>query len=166
MSDLVYESFLEEQWRAASQLAEDSDILQLALLAPNRCRALFLCKGFVRQSDGQIVEAASFEVGFWFPADYLRRVDPLEVVTWLSPIWHPNVLPPYACLGPITPGTELVDLIYRCFEVITYSSWASHDPLNGEAAVWARHNQYRFPVDRRALKRRALNLQVIEETTT
>lgn len=47
-----------------------------------------------------------------------------------------------------------MDLLYLCFEMITYHNWASHDAVNLEAAQWARNHQDLFPVDCRPLKRR------------
>jgi hypothetical protein len=129
---------------------------------PNRYLAKFSCKGLVRSAEGKIVEASEFHVGIWFSANYLRHANPFETLTWLYPfnIWQPNVLPPGICVGKIPAGTELVDLLYQVFEIITYHNWASHDALNHDAAQWARNNQHRFPVDRRPLKRRAVRIQV------
>lgn len=162
MSDKIYESFLQEQWRAGKSLADQSDLIQLAIIDDDRCLVQFSCKGLVRNGSGEIEEAHDFHVGIWFPSDYLRTVSPHETVTWLGPrnVWHPNILPPACCLGQIAPGTELVDLIYRCYEVIVYSNWAPHDALNPAASQWARNNQHRFPVDNRPLKRRTLHLQI------
>jgi len=166
MTDAIYEAFLQEQWRAGRELADHSDLLDLDVIDHDRCVARFFCKGLVRQPDGQIVEATDFVVGIWFPSDYLRTVSPHEIVTWFRPtnVWHPNLLPPACCLGPIAPGTELVDLLYQCYEIITYGNWAPHDALNREAAQWARNqHRYPFPLDRRPLRRRVLDLQVKEE---
>jgi hypothetical protein len=168
MSDAVFETFLARQLKLGMELARQSDLLDLLPIRSDRYVAEFHCKGLIRDATGVITEASKFHVAFWFPSYYLRRAEPLEIVTWLHPfnVWHPNIRPPLVCLGRISPGAELEDLIYQVFEVITYCNWASHDALNPEAAQWARNNQHRLPIDRRPLKRRTLNLEVTDEGAT
>jgi hypothetical protein len=172
MSDAIYMAFLREQFREGMALAAQSDLLRLTPMepgaAPSFYVARFFCKGLVRQADGQIAEANEFHVGLWFPPDYLRRVEPGQVLTWLDPpnIWHPNIRPPAICAGRIAPGTELCDLLYQVFEIVTYANWASHDALNPEAAQWARNHQDLFALDRRPLKRRTLRLAIRDEVPT
>jgi hypothetical protein len=173
MNDPVLKGFLGRQLAAGLELASQSDLLDLLPvargnnMAPRQYVARFHCKGLVHGSDGDVTEAAEFHVGISFPPDYLRRAEPVQVLTWLNPpeVFHPNIRPPVICVGRIAPGTELVDLVYQCFEIITYHNWASHDALNPDAAQWARNHQNRFPVDRRPLKRRRLTLQLTETKT-
>ena len=105
-----------------------------------------------------MTEASRFEVGIWFPSDYLRRAEPWEVLTWLGPrrVFHPNISDrmPVICVGRLAPGTWLVDLLYQVFEIISYQkvTMREDDALNPAACAWARENQHRFPVDRRPLK--------------
>ena len=164
MTDPVLEGFLREQHAAGLALAQQSDLLDLASMGLDQYVAKFRCKGLVRNRNGEVTEASEFHVGIWFPSYYLRRVEPLEIVTWLYPpnIWHPNIKFPLACVGRISAGTELVDLLYQVFEIITYHNWASHDGLNEAACQWARNHQDLFPLDRRPLKRRNLDLRVKE----
>jgi len=65
-------------------------------------------------------------------------------------------------LGHIDPGTSLVQLLEQCFDIITYNkvTMLESDALNHEACTWARNNKHRFPLDRRSLKRRQLELQL------
>jgi hypothetical protein len=172
VSDAIYSAFLREQFRQGMDLAAQSDLLRLSPMeqgvAPSFYVARFFCKGLVQRPDGEIAEANDFHVGLWFPEDYLRRVDPMQVLTWLDPpiAWHPNIRVPAICAGRITPGTELCNLLYQVFEIITYANWASHDALNPDAAQWARNHQDLFPLDRRPLKRRRLRLAVVDEVKT
>lgn len=165
MSDKIVQSFLRKQFKEGMALARESDLLELVPndtdTAPNCYLARFHCKGLVCDNDSSVREATEFAVGIWLPSDYLRRVEPAQVLTWLGPrnIFHPNIRPPHICLGRLPPGTPLVDILHQCFEVITYHNWAAHDGLNLDACQWARNNQHRFPVDRRPLKRRVLDLQ-------
>ena len=82
-------------------------------------------------------------------------------------VFHPNIKAPFICVGKLSPGTLLVDILYQCFEIISYNkvTMREDDALNGAACAWARSNQHRFPVDPRALKRRSLEFRIepIEE---
>ncbi len=184
--DKVYGGFLRTQFDQGMVLAGESDLLDLLPVEviagfsrgsaahddqadhPLFCRYLahFSCTGLVRTDRGEIVEANDFAVGIWFPSDYARRANPFQVLTWLGPqqIFHPNIAAdaPFICIGRLTPGTPLVDIIYQCFEIITYQkvTMREDDALNKAACAWARRNQSRFPVDRRPLKRRTVDVSV------
>ena len=171
MSDHVFEAFLARQRDQALALARDSDLLQLTSLGdpPDRYRALFTCRGLVCDAAGQIAEADWFEVGVCFHRDYLRSASTFRALTWLGPrhIWHPNISNehPAVCIGHLAPGTSLVDILYQLHEMITWNRFnmREDDSLNPAACQWARHNVARLPVDRRPLKRRALDLRLVEE---
>jgi hypothetical protein len=189
MADRILESFLQRQYQEGLELAQSSDLVDIfpAVPAPgplpfvfqagdpyvlpdatppDRYIARFRCKGLVRTNEGEIREADEFTVGIWFPSDYLRRVDPYRILTWFGPgeVFHPNVCyhGPFICVGRMTPGTPLTDLLYQCFEIITYHkvTMREDDALNKAACAWAREHQDRFPVDRRPLRRRQLELTV------
>jgi hypothetical protein len=183
--DQIFARFLHRQAEDALALAAQSDRLDLlpvdSLAGPpsegrleewlrrgdrafTRYIARFTCRGLVRRADGAIERADRFDAAYWFPPDYLRRANPFQVLTWLAPdeIWHPNIGRieeldrVLLCIGPVVPGTPLVDLLYRTFETITYNkvTMREDDALNRQACVWARQNQGLFPLDRGALKRR------------
>jgi hypothetical protein len=157
--DRSFVGFLELQRQEGLRLAEASDVVDLLPLLPQKFVVGFNCLGFVRAADGAVGVADRHEVGIYFPEDYLRRANFLEVLTWLGPVhaYHPNIHGPAMkiCPGPLAPGTPLVDLIYQIFEVITCYrvNMREYDCLNPAACPWARVNQHRFPVDRRPLKR-------------
>ena len=164
MTDRILTAFLARQREEGMRLAGDSDCLRLVPIggaAPDRYLADFRCTGLVQAESGEIVEADRFLLGIWFPDHYLREADPFQVLTCLAPprIFHPNVSrdAPFICIGRVAPGTPLVDLLYRCFEVLTYRkvTMREQDALNRDACAWARRNQHRFPVDDRPLKRGA-----------
>lgn len=165
-TDRVHGAFLQRQFEDGMALANESDLLGLTPVgvAPwQRYVADFRCKGLVQAESGEIVEAERFLVGVWFPDQYLREADPFTVLTWLGPqrAFHPNIgdRAPFICVGRLAPGTPLVDLLYRCFEIITYNrvTMREDNALNKDACAWARRNQHRFPVDRRPLKRRSVD---------
>ncbi len=123
--DPVYQHFMERQRAEGMALAEASDILRLHIppFAPPHFVAEYLCKGLVRDADGEIKEANRFQVGIWFPNDYLRRADPFEMLRVFTPgVWHPNVSAdlPMICIGRLTPNTSLVDILYQIYEILTY----------------------------------------------
>jgi hypothetical protein len=170
--DPVFEAFLRRQYEEGMALADSSDLLRLCPMSwplPQRYIAEFRCKGLIRDRDGAIREADFFEVGIWFPSDYLRRANPFEVLTWLGPrnVFHPNISDsfPVICVGRLDPGASLVDILYQCFEIITYNkvTMREDDALNLDACAWARANKDSFPIDGRPLKRREIEFN-IEQT--
>ncbi|MGE0553221.1 MAG: hypothetical protein AB7R55_07305 [Gemmatimonadales bacterium] len=157
----MFDAFLRAQLEAGLALADASDLLDLTPLPddpPSRFVARFQAAGLALDETGLIQRAELFEVGIWFPPDYLRRAEPWQVLTWLGParVFHPNisVRGPWICPGVLHPGTPLVDLLYQCYEIITYQkvTTVEHDALNPAACGWARDNRHRFPIDRRPLK--------------
>lgn len=157
MHDTVFEAFLDGQQQAAQQLNARSDVLRVRALGRARYILQFGCKGLLRTRSGVAVADAEFHLGIRFLPDYLRSVNPLQVVTWLYPleIWHPNVRPPVVCLGHIAPGTPLVDLAFQLYEMIALYNYATQDALNPEAAQWLRNHsaELELPLDRRPLLR-------------
>lgn len=156
----VFQRFLDRQTEEGMALARSSDLLDLHEHAapPPHFLAEFRCKSLVREREGEIREAEGFLVGVWFPPDYLRRADPFQIVRLFTPhVWHPNVSRemPLICVGRLTPGTTLVDLLFQVYDILTYQKYnpREDDALNREACSWARANQGRFPIDRRPLKR-------------
>lgn len=157
LRDPIVRLFLEAQRREALALAAASDLLDVLPIGLQHYVASFRCRGLVREAGGEIREHALFRVGLWLPESYLREANPAQIVSWLGPaeIWHPNIRPPFLCLGRITPGTPLVDLLHRCFELICFENvtMREDDALNGAACAWARRNRARFPIDPRPLLR-------------
>jgi hypothetical protein len=153
--DNILNLFLETQQREAMQLAAESDLLELSVLDLQHYIATFRCRGLVRNAAGEVSEHDRFTLGIWLPDTYQRIVNPAEILTWFEPaeVWHPNVMPPFVCLGKIEPNTPLVDLLHRCFEVITFENVGMGDALNQPAGAWARRNRERFPIDARPIKR-------------
>ena len=156
MNDPVFNSFLEVQYQQVTALAAQSDILRFeceGAMPPRKYVLEFNCRGLVCTPDGEIQEASRFMVGISLPDDYLRTPDTQQVVTMFPPwIWHPNANGPFLCLGNLTGGTALVDIVFQVYEILTYQRWSAHDGLNEAACEWARNNQERFPIDRRPLK--------------
>ena len=161
--------FLGRQFEEGMALAADSDLFRLVPFDGahhQRYVAEFRCTGLVQAASGEIVPADHFGIGIWFPDDYLRFADPFTVLTMLGPpqTFHPNVSAhaPFICPGYLAAGTELVDILYRCFEILTWNrvTMVEKDALNVEACAWARRNLHRLPVDNRPLKRARTDFRV------
>lgn len=186
--DKICRSFLERQYQDALELDAASDLVTLVPLSRNfvgdltqPARALapgedppqhyvarFRCKGTVRV-DGRIVECSDWSVGIWFPDDYIRSADSATSLTWLAPmeVYHPNIRPPFACLGKLEPGTDLVDIVYRLFDMIRMENVTTveAESLNPESCSWARDKiaNGEFPIDKRPLKRRQIEVSISSE---
>ncbi len=162
--DPVLKAFLNEQLEEGMHLASESDILDLCPrpdAPPNQYLARLQCRVLVKTAGG-IEESNWCKLGIYLPDDYLRQTDSVNTVTWLGPrnTFHPNVNPPFFCIGKLPPGTPLVEILYQIFDIVTYRKWAADDPLNLEASQWARNHQERFPLDERPFKRRRLDLDI------
>jgi hypothetical protein len=165
--DPVFSGFLRRQLEEGMALVDSSDLVRLMPCdgpPPRHYLVELRCKGLVQLGTGEVAERDRFVIGVSFPSDYLRRAHPAEVLTLLEPqtVFHPNIRGSGICVGRLTPGTRLVDLIYQCFEILAYVkvTMREDDALNREACAWARSHVDRFPIDRRPLKRRAVPLEI------
>ncbi len=122
---------------------------------PERYIVTLTCKGL--EWDGKtknplIREYHEFEI--YLPQQYPTGK---PFVKWLTPIFHPNILPPqyeknpgFVCIGSWVPSVRLRDLIVKIAEMIQYKNYeATYDRLNIEAADWALRNKHLFPIDKR-----------------
>jgi len=170
VTDEILADFLREQFVAGIRLASESDLLTLTPLRgnpPSQYVLEFRCKGLAKDERGAIVECdGPWGFGINFPASYLRGgFHPSEVLAYLGPLknpFHPNLRPPFVCFE-VRPATSLSDLVFSIFELVTWSLVSTHDEgLNHEASQWYRNQKdlRTFPIDRRPLKRRALNIAV------
>ncbi len=156
--DAIFAGFLEVQREEGLRLAAASDLLDLEPLDPQRFIARFHCTSLARNAAGRMVESRESVIGVRFFENHLRMPGRPEMLTWLAPldVYHPNIRPPFICLGPIHAGEGLESLLYRCFEVIRFGNVTMRevDALNHDACSWARRNTHCFPLDDRPLKRR------------
>lgn len=166
--DRIMQSWLERQHVEATALAAASDHLTLlhdAETPPRSYIVRFHCHTMVQAGGGEVEPTSECVVLFRFPLDYLRVVpDPAWIVALLSPrnLFHPNVAPPFMCIGRIAPGTSLCELIYQVYEVLTFAKLTPRedDALNRDACAWARRNMQLFPVDTRPLRRQGADFEI------
>jgi hypothetical protein len=161
MPDKIYEHFLDRQAEVAAQIDASSDLVKIMPFDRRRFIIVFRCNGLVRDPGGAVSVANHFEAGINFGPDHLRRLEPATLVTWFGPdnIFHSNVRPPFVCVGNMTAGVGISEIVYQLFEIITWQRSTLYHAMNWDAAQWARQNMHRLPVDERPLRRRALNLK-------
>lgn len=117
---------------------------------PEKYLVVYTCKGLVRTPAGHITESSLHAMEIVFGWDFPGKP---PTFIWLTPIWHPNFDPPYICTQgrPFAVGLMLDQIVLTVGEMIQYRNYNVNDPLNREAAEWARQNAHRFPVDDRDL---------------
>jgi ubiquitin-protein ligase len=117
---------------------------------PEKYMIRFNCKGLWKHDNGSIIEAPYHLMEVVFGADYPSKP---PTFVWLTPIWHPNLRRPYICLEgrPFAVGWTLDLIVQEVGRLVQYQTYNVNDPLNFEAAEWARQNTHRFPVDDRDL---------------
>ena len=99
----------------------------------------------LRQKEGQLEVVASHLVEITLPLDY-PRMPPL--CRMLTPVFHPNIAPHAICIGDHwSAGESLPSLVARIGEILSYQSYNTKSPLNGEAAKWTDQNIQSLPLD-------------------
>lgn len=127
-----------------------SDLMQMNELA-DRGSLAFRCEGdppdtyhlminrpgLAMGEDGELVVRNTHRATAYLHLDYPRRP---PVVTWLTPVFHPNLLGPDknggVCVGSWSASESLADLCVRLVDLVSYRSLNPNDALNLEAAAW------------------------------
>lgn len=123
---------------------------------PEIYHLMFNVAGLALNADGRVAVRGLHRCDVYLHLDYPRRP---PVVTWLTPIWHPNLLPPErnggVCIGAWSPSESLADLCRRLSDMVAYRALNPDDALDPEAASWARENNIRPGEDVTVLASRA-----------
>jgi ubiquitin-protein ligase len=99
-------------------------------------------------------------VTIYLHSEYPRQKPKCEILT---PIWHPN-FGNYICIGDHWgAGETLVDIIVQIGDMIQYRSYNPKSPLNASAAVWAKHNEYLFPIGNIDLYQPEPEIEIFED---
>lgn len=105
---------------------------------PDVYHVMLTGSGLVLGDDGQLMTRNLHRCDIYLHLDYPRRP---PVVTWLTPIFHPNILGPErnggVCIGSWSAAESLADLCVRLHDLVTYRSINAQDALNLDAASWA-----------------------------
>jgi hypothetical protein len=87
--------------------------------------------------DGCVVTRSSHECEAYLHHDYPRRP---PVVTWQTPVLHPNLLGPErnggVCIGDWSASESLADLVVRLTDLVSYQAFSAADALDQDAAEW------------------------------
>jgi len=104
---------------------------------PETYHVLINAVGLAVVAEGQVTVRRVHRCVVYLHADYPRRP---PVITWLTPIMHPNILPPErnggVCLGSWSAGESLADVIRRLISLVSYRSFNTADALDKTAAAW------------------------------
>jgi ubiquitin-protein ligase len=123
---------------------------------PETYHLMFEELGIALEAGGQLTVRSLHRCDIYLHLDYPRRP---PVVTWLTPIFHPNILGPErnggVCLGSWSAAESLADLCIRLRDLVAYRSFNAADALNLDAASWARRHDVRPGADVRTLARLA-----------
>jgi ubiquitin-protein ligase len=102
---------------------------------------MFDVPGLAIGRDGGLVVRRLHRCSLYLHRDYPRRP---PIVTWATPIFHPNLLPPErnggVCIGSWSAAESLSDLCRRLCDLVSYRAFNPADALNPEAGEWAREH--------------------------
>lgn len=119
---------------------------------PDRYTVTFTCKGLI-EKNGVLFTSEDHRVLIYLHKQY-PNIQPQ--ITWMTPIFHPNILDRKVCLGRSwSPAMWLDDLCLELGAIIQYKTFNLDDPLNGYASGFIRlamqNEPEKFPVDQRNL---------------
>ncbi len=154
MSFNIRERRLQNDFRLVEQLHRNSDLIDLVRSdgnPPDSYTIRYTCKGVESvDSRNRPVFREVHEVSIYLHAEYPLKQPQIK---WLTPIYHPNIHTTGAvCIGAWWPAKTLDELILTMGDMVQYKNLDPKDPMNSQAAAWARRNRHLFPVDGRELK--------------
>src|SRR5947209_20159215 len=117
---------------------------------PDRYVFQFTCRGIAAIDNDKPIYSTDHQVSVILTETYPTTAPLME---WLTPIFHPNIRADgqAVCIGSWYPAKTLDQLVLMLGAMIQYQNYASHDPLNLEASLWAMTHKELFPVDDRSL---------------
>jgi hypothetical protein len=114
---------------------------------PERYTVMITAKGLAL-ADGELKVRETHRFDVYLHRDYPRRP---PVITWLTPVFHPNLLGPErnggVCIGKWSASESLADLCVRMGDLVSYRSFNCEDPLDREAAAWLKDRSIQPRVD-------------------
>src|SRR2546421_8990580 len=115
---------------------------------PEKYEVMFSVRGIARDRDGKLAVRRLHRCALYLHLDYPRRP---PVVTWLTPVFHPNLLPPDrnggVCIGSWSAAESLADLCLRLRDLVSYRTLNPTDALDHEAGAWASRHEVRPGAD-------------------
>jgi ubiquitin-protein ligase len=120
---------------------------------PEGYEVMFSVPGLALNSEGHLVVRRLHRCRFYLHRDYPRRP---PVITWLTPVFHPNLLPPQrnggVCIGSWSAAESLADLCVRLRDLVSYRAFNSRDALDKEAGYWVEQHGIEPGSDLESLK--------------
>lgn len=106
---------------------------------PEDYEVMFNEAGLALSIEGRKKARSTHRAHVYLHLDYPRRP---PVVTWQTPVFHPNLLGPDGhggvCIGSWSASESLADLCQRLADLVSYRSFNVDDALNPAAAEWVR----------------------------
>lgn len=119
-------------------------VLKVTGSPPDRYQIEYSVLGLALQGD-RVVKKNRHLAEIYLTSGYPRQAPQCRMLT---PNFHPNIDPNAICVGDHwAAGESLANLIVRIAEIITYQSYNTKSPLNGEAARWCEENARHLPID-------------------
>lgn len=155
---------LETDWRLLQQLANESTAFQFAVGhrgeegMPESYHLTFHGPSLVSLGDAvplAITIQQRHEVRVVLGPQYPRQV---PLLTWLSPIFHPNIAPSgTVCMGGYSshwvPSLMLDRLCEMLWDMLTFRNYNVESPYHRKVAQWlSTQKEYVFPLEARALR--------------
>lgn len=127
---------LDNEHREMRELAQSSSLIAFVAhgAPPARYDIAMICRG-MRKFGDRIMPTSDHRIEITLD-DNFPLLPP--TVVWRTPIFHPNIKPPYVCSGDIWyPAMSLADFCIELCEMVQYKSFNIYSVLNDEAAEWA-----------------------------
>lgn len=132
--------------RLRADLAQMEELAALGGIAfrgegspPETYHVMLNVHGLAREQDGSVRLRDLHRCTIYLHRDYPRRP---PIIVWLTPVFHPNLLPPErnggVCIGGWSASESLADLCRRLRDMVSYKSLNVDDALDLEAAEWVR----------------------------
>ncbi len=119
-------------------------LIQAEGTPPERYQLEYRIRG-LRQTADALASVKSHLVEISLPLSYPRMPPQCRMLT---PIFHPNIAPQAICIGDHwSPGEPLWSIVARIGEMISFQSYNTKSPLNGEAARWVDQHLDELPLD-------------------
>ena len=139
------------EWQRMQIFSDNSEFIDVQPLGdpPEKYIVSYYCKGLIwPEGDAEPSISENHRLEIYLHKNFPRYPPKL---TWLTDIFHPNILPPSknggVCIGKWTPAETLDQLCIRIGEMIQYRNFSITDALNTEAAAWVSVHMDRFTVD-------------------
>lgn len=152
---------LNDEFSLMKILASESDLFQIKGVRgnpPEAYQIIFNGKSLMLQGD-QVVETDHHEVTILMGVDWPQSQ---PIFLWSTPIFHPNIKAPNVCpLGqPYSAMTHLDQMVETLWNMLTFQRYNIKSPLDKQAAKWAAEHKERFPVDKRVLRNKTIDIRI------